>query len=224
MTRAPRDAFRDAITIWEGGFQAHPDDPGNIVGRRLIGTKFGVTPPTLARHRGVSPETITRETIMALTLDEAIDIYHALYSVSPGFDRLAWSPPVEVLCDIGWLSGPGRAVTALQRLAGAEPDGVIGPETEAAFAVWRAALGDAGACDRLADWRTAFHRELAQSRPANRAFLRGWLNRANWYRPGNAEWWRRWADAAEPPPPPPRAPGMASRSVRRLARLIGARS
>src|SRR5690606_26929880 len=131
---------------WEGLWQAMPEDAGNWValpggGRRLVGTMRGVTPAAFARWRGLQPWQVDAGRMKAeITLDVAVTIGLEHYYRQPGFDRLEWSPLVEIAVDIGWGSGPVRGIRMLQVLVGAEPDGIIGPRTEAAYA---AAIGRA---------------------------------------------------------------------------------
>lgn len=218
--KSPRDAFVEAIRTWEGGFQQYREDAGNWVfapdgTRRLVGTNLGVTPAALARHRGLAPYEVAVEDMRALRLEEAAEIGLAHYYRAVGFDRLPWLPATEVWVDIGWGSGPRTAILHLQRLIGTGDDGVIGPITTAAFVEWIEGYGHARTVERTADWRRDFYRDIVRRRPQNGVFLRGWLNRANWYCPANPSWWGTWfaeptqrgpeRNAAAPPPEPPRA-------------------
>ena len=62
------EACLPLLLAHEGGFVEHPDDPGGA-------TKFGITGRTLARFRGAK---VTREAVMALTRDEAGEVYRTL--------------------------------------------------------------------------------------------------------------------------------------------------
>ena len=78
-----------------------------------------------------------------------------------------------LLVDWGVTSGPSVAVLALQRAAGTDEDGVLGPVTVAA-----ANRLDAG---RLAAFvlahREQFYRRIAVEDPSQERFLAGWLAR-----------------------------------------------
>jgi type VI secretion system secreted protein VgrG len=196
-SRTPRDAFAHAVAVWEGAYQAYPEDVGNWItdqsgARRLIGTNRGVTPAALAAFRGVPAYTITVAMMRALTIEDAVEIGMRLYYYGPGFDALAWAPPTEVWVDIGWGSGPRTAIRALQRLAGADPDGVLGPETIARYSAWLGGADAAERCERVAVWRRAFYRRIVAKHPKQEKFLKGWLNRAEHYTAANPAWWRLW--------------------------------
>lgn len=158
----------------EGGFQDDPSDSGNWVNGRLLGTNFGITPAALARYRGVNPNDITIDDIKGLDKAEAYKIYEQNYIIDPGFDQLPDGRLKESIIDMGVNSGPTRAVKLLQRAAGVEEDGIIGPQTLAAFGTVTPS--------KYADTRIAFYEGLAANSPKNRKFLKGWTNRANKYR------------------------------------------
>lgn len=199
------DEAKEAIERWEGLFQAMPEDAGNWVNGVNVGTMRGVTPAVLARYRGVPKETITRQTMMTVTLDEAASIYVRMYIQGPRLDQLFWGPTVGVIADIGWGSGPVVGVRAAQLLSGAQVDGQIGPQTATTFTEWLRRVGHAQSVEALESWRKAFYRRLIDIRPANARFLQGWLNRANWYSAvPPTPWWNSWQplpDLAEPPLP-----------------------
>ncbi len=187
----PREAFKKAIETWEGGYQDSPDDAGNLKrpDGTVVGTMRGVTPAAWARFRGVAVETLTPADMMAIGLDDAADVYERAYYKLPGFAKLRWCPATEVWVDIGWGSGPVTAIKKMQAFVGADGDGVIGPATILQYERWLGTRTMERAVDLVADWRCAFYKHLCEVRPANRIYLKGWLNRANWYRPANAKWW-----------------------------------
>lgn len=200
----PHDCLRSAIERWEGTWQADPNDSGNYAhagdgSKRLVGTMRGVTPDAYAKHLGVDPGTITAVQMQAeITLDVAADLGLALFFAGPRFDRLAWCPLVEIALDIGWGSGPARGITMLQQLVGATPDGGIGPQTAAALDRHLAAASIGDSVIRLTDARVAFYLSISEPGSRNAGFRKGWLRRANWYRPTNAEWWNLWAGWSPP--------------------------
>ena len=137
--------------------------------------------------------------------EEAVAIYRRLYWLRPKFDQVAVRAPriAAELFDTGVNMGPAVAVTFLQRALTAlnrnggdypdlVPDGRIGERTLAALDAFLAARGaspEAG-LDR-ADQQGTFgetvllralealqgerYLRLAERRPANEAFLYGWL-------------------------------------------------
>lgn len=102
----------------EGGFVDHPRDPGGCTNR-------GITLAALGAWRG-GP--CSRADVLALGEAEARAIYRVQYwnamrgdDLPAGVDLAAFDAAVH--------SGPRRAALWLQRAAGAEPDGAIGPAT-----------------------------------------------------------------------------------------------
>lgn len=202
--KTPREAFAHAIQTWEGLYQADPADLGNIRRRDgiIVGTMRGVTPKVWAAYKGVDVSIITPQIMKGITLEDAVDVYEAFYYRGPGFDRLHWCAATEVFCDIGWGSGPAVAIKMLQRMIGEYADGVIGPRTIERYQDWATSRAMAGAIHSIADLRCKFYEDIARQRPANAKFLKGWLRRANYYRPTNAIWWNTWAADEEPSVPP----------------------
>ena len=123
---------------------------------------------------------------------EAVAIYKRLYWLRPGFDRVA-SKNVRVaaeLFDAGVNMGPAVAATFLQRALTAlnrngsdypdlVPDGRIGDQTLAALDAFLAKRGTKSGETVLLRALEALQGErylrLAERRPANEAFLYGWL-------------------------------------------------
>ena len=95
--------------------------------------------------------------------------------------------------DWAWGSGTRPAIKALQRLAGASPDGVIGPRTIQAVTAWVARTrytrdgqifdGVDAALHHACDARNAFHLQVTRRRPATAKYLRGWTRRVESFRP-----------------------------------------
>lgn len=212
----PHESLMDSISRWEGEWQAMPEDSGNWVdcpeGRLLIGTMRGVTPAALAQHLGIDACSLTeakmRETV---TLELAAEIGLKGYYRGPGFDRLAWSPLVWLAVEIGWGSGPSRAVKMLQDLIGVPADGKIGPQTRAAYDRFIQGHEIGAAVDDLAQARRDFYLSISEPGSKNAKFRKGWLRRADYYTTtGNGEepaWWPKWAGwtpsgGAEPHPEP----------------------
>ena len=101
----------------EGGYSDHHDDPG---GR----TRYGITEAVARRvgYRGAMSE---------LPLELAKQIYRREYWDAVRADEMP--PAVRYpLFDAAVNSGVGQAIRWLQRAAGVEADGVIGPRTLAA--------------------------------------------------------------------------------------------
>lgn len=191
----PDAFFRDYIARWEGGLSLDPKDPGNYqLGARgkgaLVGSNHGVTPPALARHRGVSASSITKADMAALTIDEAADIAAEHYFRAPGFDRLPWNRVTASIVDMGWGAGPAQAVKLLQRMIGVADDGKLGPNTIAAYKLWLE-------CGPAAEWamvRNAFYDRIIQADAEKAKYRNGWRNRTRYFTADDKEgWFARWA-------------------------------
>lgn len=161
----------------EGGYVNHPADRGGP-------TRWGVT-ETVARAHGYQGD------MRNFPRDLAAVIYRRIYWLAPHFDRIASHAPkvAAELFDTGVNMGPAvaagflrRALNALNRGASDYPDipaaGAIDDGLIAALAAFLARRGDSGetvllkAIEALQGER---YLDLAERRPANEAFLYGWL-------------------------------------------------
>jgi lysozyme family protein len=167
----------DALIAREGGYIANPADKGGP-------TCFGIT-QTVARAHGYAGP------MMRLPRATAIDIYHAQYWTAPKLDRVAALAPqvAAELFDTGVNMGAGTAAAFLRRALNALNRGAADyrdiPPTGAIDAATLAALGaflrvrGAHAQGVLVKALDALQGErylaLAERRPADEAFLYGWL-------------------------------------------------
>jgi len=148
-------------------------------------TRFGIT-EAVARAHGYAGA------MARLPRDEAAAIYRRLYWLRPRFDQVGdRAPRVAVeLFDTGANMGPAVAATFLQRALTAlnrggkdyrdlVPDGRVGPVTLGALDAFLEARGSKGGEAVLLRALEALQGErylrLAEKRPANEAFLYGWL-------------------------------------------------
>lgn len=171
------DELVDGLIAREGGFVDHPADRGGA-------TNWGIT-EAVARAHGYTGA------MALLPRGEAAAIYRRLYWLRPRFDAVARRAPrlAAELFDSGANMGPGVAATFLQRALTAlnrngsdypdlEPDGRIGEATLSALDAFFALRGAGGetvllrAVEALQGER---YLRLAEKRPANEAFLYGWL-------------------------------------------------
>ena len=172
------DALIDALIDREGGFVNHTADKGGP-------TCFGIT-EAVARAHGYAGA------MRNLPRDEAAGIYRRLYWLRPRFDQVARRAPriAGELFDTGVNMGPAVAATFLQRALTAlnrngkdypdlVPDGRVGPRTLGALDAFLEARGRRGGETVLLRALEALQGErylrLAERRPANEAFLYGWL-------------------------------------------------
>ena len=172
------DQLVDALIDREGGYSNHPADRGGP-------TRFGIT-EAVARAHGY------RGAMRDLPRVEAEAIYRRLYWLRPRFNQIALRSPrlAAELFDSGANMGPAVAATFLQRALTAlnrsgkdypdlVPDGRIGDATLMALDAFMAVRGMASAETVLLRALEALQGErylrLAERRPANEAFLYGWL-------------------------------------------------
>ena len=171
------DEVIDALIEREGGYVNHPSDRGGA-------TKYGIT-EAVARAHGY------QGSMRQMPRDEAAAIYKRLYWHRPRFYQVAKRSEAIAaeLFDTGANMGPAVAATFLQRTLSAlnrdrkdyadlVPDGRIGPATLSALETFIALRGKGAetvllrALDALQGER---YIRLAERRPANEAFLYGWL-------------------------------------------------
>jgi len=171
------DSLIDEVIGREGGYSHHPADRGGP-------TRWGIT-EAVARANGYGGD------MRALPRERAVAIYRKIYWHGPRFDRVAEHAPklAAELFDTGVNMGPPvaanflrRALNALNRGASDFPDvattGAVDDALIAALAGLLARRGSAGeivllkAVEALQGER---YLALAERRPANEAFLYGWL-------------------------------------------------
>lgn len=172
------DGLIDGLIDREGGYVNHPADKGGP-------TCFGIT-EAVARAHGYAGA------MCDLPRGEAAGIYRRLYWLRPRFDQVAKraSRIAAELFDTGVNMGPAVATTFLQRAltalnrnakdyADLTPDGRIGPLTLHALDAFLATRGKKSGEIVLLRALEALQGErylrLAERRPANEAFLYGWL-------------------------------------------------
>ncbi len=171
------DQLIDAVIDREGGYSDHPADRGGP-------TRWGITQAT-ARMHGYDGD------MRQLPRTTAVAIYRRLYWQRPGFDRVAERAPTLAaeMFDTGINMGPAvatgflqRALNALNRGARDYPDiivdGRIGPRTLAALDGLlrvREGAGEGVLLKAVEALQGERYLQLAERRPANEAFLYGWL-------------------------------------------------
>lgn len=167
----------DELIVREGGYVSLPADRGGP-------TCWGIT-EAVARAHGWRGE------MRALPRAEAAAIYRRIYWLRPGYDRVAALAPrvAAELFDTGANMGPKvatgflqRALNALNRGATDYRDIILSGAIDAAtlealdaFLARRAPGGEAVLIKALEALQGERYVRLAESRPANEAFLYGWL-------------------------------------------------
>ena len=172
------DQLIDDVIAREGGYSNHPADRGGA-------TRWGIT-QAVARAHGFAGD------MRVFPRDEAAAIYRRLYWHRPNFAAIASRAPALAaeLFDTGVNMGPAVAATFLQRALTAlnrngkdypdlVPDGRVGDVTLTALDKFLMIRGRASGETVLLRALEALQGErylrLAERRPANEAFLYGWL-------------------------------------------------
>lgn len=167
----------DGVIGRGGGYANHPADRGGA-------TRWGVT-EAVARAHGY------RGPMQSFPRDEAAAIYRRVYWVRPGFDSIASLAPLIAaeLFDTGVNMGPAvavgflqRALNALNRGASDYADIVPGPRIDEAtrtaletYMAKRSPNGETVLLKAIEALQGERYLRLAERRPANEAFLYGWL-------------------------------------------------
>lgn len=185
MKSTPAQFFKNTILVHEGAkHSVDPDDKGNWLEGRLVGSKYGVTGAALAECRKVPYSAITKDVMSKLTEQEAIDLGLAGYYRVRGIDLLPWDEVIAGVVDLGYNAGAKRGVEVLQRLIKTDVDGNAGSDTRTAYRDWRCQLTAEEAMKRWTAARIAYYVSLK-----NPKYIKGWTNRANAFLPGTA-WWK----------------------------------
>ena len=167
----------DELIEREGGYIDHPADRGGP-------TNWGIT-EQVARAHGYRGE------MCALPRPLAEHIYLVKYWQQPGFDKTAMIAPsiAAELFDTGVNMGPQVAIGFLQRALNAlnrngrdyadiAVDRQLGPVTLAAlehYILSRGRKGEAVLLKAMEALQGERYITLAEARPANEAFLYGWM-------------------------------------------------
>lgn len=177
MTDADINQLIDSVIEREGGYVDHPADRGGP-------TRWGVT-EAVAQRQGYGGD------MRAFPKSDAAAIYRRLYWHAPRFDAVASRAPALAaeLFDSGVNMGTGTATAFLQRALNAlnrngtdfsdlKIDRFIGPATLLAldaFLTKRGKGGEAVLLRAIEALQGAHYIRLAEARPAQEAFVYGWL-------------------------------------------------
>lgn len=151
------------ILKWEGGFVNDPNDSGGA-------TNKGVTLATYRRYKG---ESASVDELKAITDEDWTNIFKQMYWDKFKADQIASQTVANLCVDWFWMSGT-KAIKYVQRLIGATEDGVVGEQTLAKLN----AKGESLVLD-IYNCRKDFYHRIVASKPSQKRFLRGWINRLN---------------------------------------------
>ncbi|WP_369933501.1 glycoside hydrolase family 108 protein [Xanthomonas tesorieronis] len=170
------DLYLPQLLKFEGSFVDDPADPGGA-------TNLGITLATFQRYaQSLLGEAPTLEALRALTPEQAGAIYKQEYWDKLDGDQIASQPLAEILFDF-YVNAGTEAVLLLQRIllqlgaTGLATDGEMGPATLAALQ----AADQAQVYALYRQGRIDYYQRLAQERPVDDKFLKGWLARAEWF-------------------------------------------
>ena len=147
MTQHDLDGIIDNIIKREGGFVAHPNDPGGP-------TKFGI-----------SQRAYPNEDIPNLTPARARFLYNRDYAAPLHIINIDWPQVGEILLD--WFINGGFKIKEIQKLVGVKQDGNFGPATIKAINTRGSALV------RPLLYLRLFHYINLTKHP----FIKGWVSR-----------------------------------------------
>ncbi len=160
----------------EGGLVNNPADPGGL-------TNFGITIGFIKDH-GIDVNgdgTVSDEDIIAMTVEEATDIYREYIWDMNKFDNINDYWVATKIFDMTVNMGEHQAGILAQRAANSlganlKVDGDIGPKSFEA-------INSFGPKEFLAAVKTQqkqFYNDLVARKPKLGVFLKGWLKRADW--------------------------------------------
>ena len=152
------------ILRWEGGFVNDKDDLGGA-------TNMGVT---LATYRSVFGRKKTAKDLKRMTMVQWGIIFKKLYWDKWKADNIKDQNVANILVDWLWCSG-SYGIKIPQRVLGVSADGIVGSKTIAAIN----ARDGRELFDTIKHERKDFIDRICQTRPKNRKFKNGWLNRIN---------------------------------------------
>lgn len=171
------DELIDGLIAREGGFVDHPADKGGP-------TRWGITQSVARRHGYMGQMENLPRNVAAL-------IYTKQYWRTPAFDKVSQIAPIlaEELFDTGVNMGTSTAIGFLQRALNAlnrngadypdiAVDRTIGTDTLRALEAFLTKRGPSaeGVLTKAIDaLQGAHYVRLAEARPAQEAFLYGWL-------------------------------------------------
>ena len=157
------------ILKWEGGWVNDPDDLGQA-------TCKGVCYRTYKLYCNRKKRTVpTIEDLKNISDEEFADILKTMYWDACRADKIESQSVANAIVDWGWNSGTKTAVKEVQRILGVKDDGIVGNITLAAINS-RSPLPLFGAIQTA---RKFYIEEICISRPKNKKYIVGWMNRIN---------------------------------------------
>lgn len=147
---------------WEGGSKLH-----NVSGDAGGWTKFGIA-YNFNKHHFKS-----LDDFKLMSYDQACEIAYQNYC-KPIHLELVNSEAQAMLFDMSFNMGGKTAIKLAQRALNLDDDGILGPKT-------KEALKDLDK-DKLYDERMKYYQAIVKNKPTQKKFLKGWTNRANYFK------------------------------------------
>lgn len=137
-------------------------------------TNYGVTQKTYDDFR--TKNKLPKASVKEIKYGEVQDLYYKDFYKGK-FDSLS-EKVAGVMFDFGVNSGPQTAAKVLQRIVGAEDDGIIGPKTLAAVEEYIKEKGEDSLKSAVIDERANFMKNLIIGDPEKYSgYAKGWDNR-----------------------------------------------
>lgn len=166
------------VVAKEGGFSDNPHDAGGV-------TNYGISIVT-ARSYGTQFDydgdgIVTASDMKLITPSIAAAFYVQEYFYKPRINLLPECLyPVTLDMSVNMGSNAVKIIQHAAIILGGKitPDGIIGPTTAACCQKLTQADNGKSLINLICSLREIFYRQLVASRPSNKVFLTGWLNRA----------------------------------------------
>lgn len=152
------------ILRWEGGFVNDKDDLGGATNKGI----------TIATFRSVYGQNKTASDLRAMTDEQWTHIFKKFYWDKWRADEIRDQSVANILVDWVWASG-AYGIKIPQSMLRVTIDGIVGAKTIAAVN----AKDGKTFFDEIKKERIAFIDRICNSRPQNKKFKKGWLNRIN---------------------------------------------
>ena len=157
------------ILKWEGGFVNDPDDLGGA-------TCKGVTYRTYKLYCSRKKRPIPSVGDLKRITDEEFSlILKEMYWDACRADKIQSQGVANAIVDWAWNSGTTTAAKEVQKVLGVKADGIIGDITLSAIN----SQSPLPLFGKIKAARVKYVERICKSRPENRKFYRGWMNRIN---------------------------------------------
>ena len=152
------------ILRWEGGFAFDKDDLGGITNKGI----------TLTTFRSIFGKNKTANDLKRMTQAQWNVVFKSYFWDKWKADQIIDQNVANILVDWLWCSG-AYGIKIPQRVLGVSVDGIVGAKTIAAVN----ATDGKVLFDKIKEERISFIERICQTRPQNKKFENGWLNRIN---------------------------------------------